>query len=163
MRIVLDTLRERPILSHAADKAGIHRKTLEYWMKCSEAGHDGYDIEWQGLTSRFHEHCKSAIDEAHDRLLAAVLEFGMGGVVYKNDEFLLSRGYEGPDAYLRDENGNPVIETARKPNLKMLRFFLEWVRPEKWGKDRRTDVPQRAAYLSSATSLRSPKIVRQRA
>lgn len=33
MRIVLDSLREYPVLSHAAGKAGIQRKTLEYWMK----------------------------------------------------------------------------------------------------------------------------------
>ena len=64
MRIVLDSLTEYPILSHAARKAGIHRKTLEYWIKRSEAGDDGYDIEWQGLKWRFHEQCKSAIDEA---------------------------------------------------------------------------------------------------
>jgi hypothetical protein len=35
MRVVIESLREVPILSHAAGKAGIHRKTLEYWMKCS--------------------------------------------------------------------------------------------------------------------------------
>jgi hypothetical protein len=29
MRIVLESLRERPVLWHAASKAGIHRKTLE--------------------------------------------------------------------------------------------------------------------------------------
>jgi len=57
MRIVIESLRERPILSHAAaGKAGIHRRTLEYWMKCSKAGKKGYDIEWQGMMWRFHEH-----------------------------------------------------------------------------------------------------------
>jgi hypothetical protein len=40
MRIVLECLREYPILSHPASKAGIYRKTLKYWMKCSEAGND---------------------------------------------------------------------------------------------------------------------------
>ena len=64
-------------------------------------------------------------------------------MVYKNDEFLLSLGYKGPDAYLTDENGNPVVETVRNPNRKMLRFLLEWLRPEKWGKDRKIDVPQK--------------------
>ena len=43
MRIVIESLRERPILSHAAGKAGIHRRTLEYWMKCSKAGKKGYE------------------------------------------------------------------------------------------------------------------------
>jgi hypothetical protein len=39
------------------------------------------------------------------------IDIAMGGVVYKNDEFLLSLGYEGPDAYLKDENGIPVLES----------------------------------------------------
>ena len=49
MRIVLDSLTEVPILDHAATKAGIHRKTLEYWLRRSAAGDAGYDIEWQGI------------------------------------------------------------------------------------------------------------------
>ena len=100
MQIVLDSLREYPVLSHATRKAGIHRKTLGYWMRCSEAGNEGYDIEWQGLIRRFHEHCQTAIEEAHDKILEAAWDIAIGGVVYKNDEFLLSLGCEGPDAYL---------------------------------------------------------------
>ena len=50
MRIVLNTLRERPILHHAAHEADIHRKTLERWIRRSEAGDNGYDIRWQGIT-----------------------------------------------------------------------------------------------------------------
>jgi hypothetical protein len=61
MRVVLENLRKCPIQSVAASKAGIHRRTLEYWIKRSEAGDDGYDIEWQGVMWRFHEHCKTAI------------------------------------------------------------------------------------------------------
>ena len=38
VRTVLNSLRERPILYQAADAAGIHRKTLEYWIRRSEAG-----------------------------------------------------------------------------------------------------------------------------
>ena len=71
MRIVLDSLRESPILSRAASKAGIHRKTLEYWIKRSEAGDAGYDLEWQGVEWRFHEHCESAMQEADGRVVAA--------------------------------------------------------------------------------------------
>ena len=41
-------------------KAGIHRKTLEYWLKRSKAGDEGYDIECQGLIWRFHEHCPNS-------------------------------------------------------------------------------------------------------
>jgi hypothetical protein len=147
MQIVLDSLRKYPVLSRAARKAGIHRKTLEYWMRCSEAGNEGYDIEWEGLIQRFHEHCQTAIEEAHETFLGAALDIAMGGVVYKNDEFLLSLGCEGPDAYLKDENGIPVLETVRKANPKMMRFLLEWLRPDKWGKHRKIDVPHHCGVL----------------
>ena len=86
------------------------------------------------------------------------VEFGMGGgVVYKNDEFLLSLGYKGLDAYLTDENGYPVVETVRNPNPKMLRFLLEWLRPEKWGEDRNTDVPQRTGVLVLGDTTKKPE------
>jgi hypothetical protein len=143
MRVVIESLREYPVLSRAASKAGIHRKTLEYWLKGSKAGDDRYDIEWQGVLWRFHEHYQTAIEEAYDKVLGPMWEFAMGGVVYKNDEFLLSLGCEGPEAYLRDENGIPIAETVRKPNGEMLRFLLAWWRPDEWGKRRKIDVPQK--------------------
>jgi hypothetical protein len=147
VRLVLDSLSEYPVLSHAARKAGIHRKTLEYWIKRSRAGDDEYDVEWRGETWKFHEHCQSAIEEAEDKLLRAAWDIAMGGVVYKNDERLLALGCEGPDAYLRDENGNPVVETIRNGNSKMLLFLLEWLRPDKRGKHRKIDVPQKGGVL----------------
>jgi hypothetical protein len=156
IRIVLDSLRENPLLSNAASKAGIHRKTLEYWLKRSAAGDAGYDIEWQGLEWRFHEHCEAARDEAYDKLLGALWDIAMGGEVYKTDESLLSLGYEGPDAYLRDENGNPVVETIRNPNGKMLRFLLELLRPEKWGKRRKRYVPQKGGVLIIGNTPKKP-------
>jgi hypothetical protein len=147
MRIVLDSLRERPILSDAAAKAGIHRKTLEYWLKRSEAGDDGYDLEWRGETARFHEHYESAIGEGYDELVLRVVDIAMGGVIYKTEQSLVDRGLRGPDAYLRDANGIPVVETIRNPNGKMLRFLLELLRPKKWGKHRKIDVPQTGGVL----------------
>ena len=156
MRIVLDSLRECPLLFKAASKARIHRKTLEYWLKRSAAGDAGYDVEWQGLEWRFHEHCKSAMDEPYENLVGALWDIAMGGEVYKKDEFLLSLGYEGPDAYLTDENGNPVVETIRNPNGKMLRFLLELLRPEKWGKRRKRYVPQKGGVLVIGNTPKKP-------
>jgi hypothetical protein len=156
MRIVLDALRERPILSDAADKAGIHRKALEYWMKNSETGHDGYDVEWQGLTSRFHEHCQSAIDEAHDRLLAVVWNIARG-VISKTDPFLVDLGYQGADAYAKDENGDFIVEVVGRPNPKMIRFFLELVRPETWGKNQKIDIPQKGGVVVIGESTEALK------
>jgi hypothetical protein len=147
MRIVLDSLRECPILWVAAAKAGIHRRTLEYWIKCSWAGDARYDIEWQGEIWRFHEHCESAIEEAHDRLRAVARDIAMGGVIYKIDQSLVDLGFEGSDAYLRDEHGNPVVETIRQPNGKMLRFILEWERSEIYGKNRKIDIPRNSGVL----------------
>ena len=157
MLLVLDALAERPFYYYAANKAGIHRKTLAYWIRRSEAGNDGYDIEWQDVTGRFHELCKFAIDEALQKLLDLMLErafFGYdkvltyrGRVMYKIDQGLVDRGYEGPDAYLRDENGNPIPETVRKVDMKAMRFWLVWHRPEKWGRQRKVEAPREGGVL----------------
>ena len=168
MRMILDGLAEHLVKGDAAAKAGISRKTLGYWLKHSEAGEDVYDVEWRGETAKFHEHCESAMGEAEDKVEAALLDFAMGGVVYKYDEFLLSLGYEGPDAYLRDENGDPVVETVRKAIPKMMRLYLERKRPERWGKHRKLDVPRNGGVLvvgdtpkklknSTAASIRARK------
>ena len=127
MRIVLDSLRERPNLSRAAAKAGIHRRTLEYWIKRSMAGDAGYDLEWQGVEWRFHEHCESAMQEAYDRFLAPAVDIALG-------------------TDLKDENGNPIPVTIRE-RAKMIRFLLEWQFPEKWGKHRKIDVPHNTGVL----------------
>jgi len=82
----------------------------------------------------------------------------------------LSLGCEGPDAYLKDENGISVLETVRRANPKMIRFLLEWLRPDKWGKHRKVDVPHHCAVLvirgadsdrpknSSAASVKARKL-----
>ena len=152
MLLILDALAERPFLYQAANKAGIHPKTLAYWIRRSEAGDDGYDIEWQDVTGRFHELCKLAIDEAVQILLDRMLERGFfgydkvlsyrGRVTYKIDQGLVDLGCEGPDAYLRDEYGNPVQETGRKVDTKAMRFWLEWHRPERWGRHRKVKAPR---------------------
>jgi hypothetical protein len=128
MRIVLDSLRERPNLSRAAAKAGIHRRTLEYWIKRSMAGDAGYDLEWQGVEWRFHEHCESAMQEAYDRFLAPAVDIALG-------------------TDMKDENGNPVPQASWKQRGKMIRFLLEWQFPEKWGKHRKIDVPHNTGVL----------------
>lgn len=129
MRTVIETLRECPIYSYAADKARVHRKTVEYWLKCSKEGDDGYDIMWECFTWRFHEVCTMAIDEAHDRVLASAWQVAMGV------------------RWTTDENGNFVEEVVGPPNPKMIRVLLELVRPEKWGKYPKIDRPQTGGVL----------------
>ena len=167
MLLVLDALVERPFYYYAANKAGIHCKTLAYWIRRSEAGDDGYDIEWQGLTWRFHEHCKSAIWQAELKLLDPMFEralFGYhkvltrrGRVVYKIDQDLVGLGFQGPDAYLRDENGNPVPETVRKVDTKAMRFILEWYRPDTWGKHPKRNAPREAGVLVVGDVIKKPE------
>jgi len=147
MRIVLDALVEYPILGRAAVKAGIYTKTLAYWLKWSEAGRDGYDIVWQGDHGRFHEHYRSAIDVAHDYLLFLVWQKAMG-ITFKKDPFLVDLGCKGFDAYARDENGNHIEELPRRrPSIRMMRLFLELMRPETYGKRRKRNIPQSGGVL----------------
>lgn len=137
MRTVIEALRERPIRASAAAKAGIHRKTLENWLKCSTAGQHGFDIEWEGHQWRFHEACEAAIDEAHDRLRDLMLDLAVGPITYKIDQDLVDLGMEGYDAYARDEHGD-FIEVARGPgNEKIIERVLETLRPQRWGRPRR--------------------------
>jgi hypothetical protein len=178
MRDILKSLRKRPILSEAAEKAGIHRKTLEYWIKCSAAGHKGYDIKSQGVTLRFHEHFEAAMHEADDKVVRALMERATGydkivtyrgRVIYQMDEFLLDLGYQGRDAYLKDKNGNPVPQTIRKVDTKAALWVLERRRPEVWGKNQKIDVPHqgggvlvvgdvtKALKNSTAASIRARK------
>jgi hypothetical protein len=134
MRIVIEALREYPILATAAAKAGIHRKTLTYWFKCSEAGQDGYDIEWEDFQWRFHEACQAAMELAHDRLLGLIYDNALGPITYQIDKDLVDLGMEGADAYARDENGD-LIEEARGPgNEKLLKFWLRLRHPEIYAK-----------------------------
>jgi hypothetical protein len=129
-RVVLDSLSERPIQSDAARQAGIHRRTLENWIKRSKAGDAGYDIEHEDVTMRFHVHCEWSKDAAYDKILEAAYLIAMG------------------KAYVTDENRNVTLETVRRPNLKMMRFLLEWVRPEVYGnKPPKPDVPQRSGVI----------------
>jgi hypothetical protein len=129
MRIVLDALTEYPVLGHAAAKAGIHPKTLAYWLRCSEAGHDGYDIEWGDVRWRFHEFRECAIEQARDMLSETAYQLAMG----------VTLKFDG--------DGNMIEEVVGPPNPKMIRSLLEWERPEKWGKRRNSDIPRTGGVL----------------
>jgi hypothetical protein len=167
MRIVLNSLRKYPVLWHAASKGGIHRKTLEYWLKRSAAGDDGYDIKWQGLTQRFHQHCESAIDQAHQNLKDEWLRRAIDGyekvlthrgrVVYKIDQELVGLGLQGPDAYLMDENGKPVPETVHKEDTKAQLHVLKEHRPDRWGKRPKIDAAREGGVLVIGDVTKKPK------
>jgi hypothetical protein len=169
MRIFLDSLAEYPALIYATKKAGIHRRTPEYWLKGSAAGHDGYDVEWRGVTMKFHEHHISAMEEGVDQLKAFAFRVATGydeiltykgRVSYKIDPVLLSLGHRGPDAYLKDENGDPVPETVRKYDLKTARLYLELYHP-KCGKDRKMDVTHKTGVLVIGVPSKTEKLEKE--
>ncbi len=166
MRIVLNSLRKYPLLWYAASKAGIHRKTLEYWLKRSAAGDPGYDLKWEGLEWRFHEHCKSAIAEARQRLDDEMLQRALGydkvlscqgRVMYKIDQGLAGLGFQGPDAYLRDENGNPVPETVPQVDKKAQLSILKRHRPNRYGGHPKIDAPREGGVLIIGGVTKKPK------
>jgi hypothetical protein len=138
MRIVLDALKECPILGQAAAKAGIHPKTLTYWLRRSEAGHDGYDIEWDGVQWRFHEHCQSAIEQAHDILSERAYQVAMG-VTHRFDD-----------------NGNMIEEVVGPPNPKMIRFLLAWGQPERWAQSRKSNIRRTGGVLVIGERAKDP-------
>ena len=74
-----------------------------------------------------------------------------GRVIYKIDQGLVRQGYQGADAYLKDENGNPVPETVRKEDMKAMQFWLESCVPTRGASTRRETLRARVAYLSSVT------------
>ena len=156
MLIVLESLQERPFLAEAALKAGIHRKTLEYWLKSSRAGLDGYDLEYEGVMWRFHRHCEIAMEAPFGMLLAIVWQRAMG-LVFKIDPYLVELGYRGFEAYATDENGDYIVEAKGRPNGKMIRFFLEMVRPDKWGKPRKVKAPYRSGVLVIGDPAQKPE------
>jgi hypothetical protein len=139
MLVVLKSLADCAILSHAASKAGIHRKKLEYWIKRSKAGDDGYDFEEDGLIWRFHDLVEFAIDEAHDKILEVVWKIAMGELYKKED------GREVPHLYVR------------RPNGKMMRFLLERKFPEKYGKHPKVDVPQQGGVVLIGAPMKPKK------
>ena len=158
MRILLDGVAVHRNKGDVAVRAGIHRYTLGYWLKQSAAGKAGYDLEWHGETWKFHEHFKAAVCEAEDKLLGALWDLGHGGVIYKTDQSLVDRGFQGPDAYLMDKDGMPVVETIRRPNVRALVMILQWKRAEKWGKHRKIKDPQEGGVVIVVGDINKRKL-----
>ena len=50
-------------------------------------------------------------------------------------------------ADLKDEDGKVFPHASWKQQWKMIRFLLEWQRPEVWGEHRKIDVPHNSGVL----------------
>jgi hypothetical protein len=78
-------------------------------------------------------------------------------VSYKIDKSLVELGYHGPDAYLKDENGNPVPETVRKVDKKAMQFILESYRRDRWDKHPKIDAPHEGGVLVIGDVTKKPE------
>ena len=77
--------------------------------------------------------------------------------MYKIDQGLVGLGCEGPDAYLRDENGNPIPETVHKVDMKASGYVLKRHRPETWGRHRKIDAPREGGVLVIGDVTKKPE------
>lgn len=149
--LILKTVSETPVIGHVVKCAGIARSTLEYWIEKSKRGveGDGFDLTISGETRRFHEWFQDAVETGKDRVRKAVWDAALGEgkhgteigtyqgrVVYQEDPDLIKLGaLRGTSAaWLRDERGNPVPVSWAKADLETLRWLLERIDPENFGR-----------------------------
>ena len=77
--------------------------------------------------------------------------------MYQIDQDLVALGYQGPAAYLRDENGNPIPETIHKEDTKAMLRVLKECRPGRWSKRPKIDVPRAGGVLIVGDVTKKPK------
>ncbi len=80
-----------------------------------------------------------------------------GRVVYKIDQDLVGLGFQGPDAYLRDENGNPIPETVRKVDMKAMRFSWSGTVPTSGASTQRVNAPREGGVLVIGDVTKKPE------
>ena len=94
---------------------------------------------------------ETAIAEAHQRVLDGLRDIALPAI-YKTDRSLVELGYQGSDAYAKDENGDFIVESYRM-NPKIALLLLEQHRPETYGKHRNRAVPQSGRVRDVAAAL----------
>ena len=79
---------------------------------------------------------------------------------YQTDPSLVKLGYQGVDAFATDADGNFIEEVVGPPDPKMIRFSLERVLPERYGKNRKSDIQRTGEPKdknSTAASIKARK------
>lgn len=170
---ILDACADTPVANSVCLRAGISPTTLKYWLQKSTEGGpgDGFDIvtglaEGEGpATIRFHEAWDIAIEAGVDRVEAAafrraigyreVLTF-QGRVMYQMDPDLISLGFTGVDAYLKDDFGAPIPETIEKQDPDLQMFILKARRAKFYGDKKQVDVNMRGGVLVVGVTAKTP-------
>jgi hypothetical protein len=65
--------------------------------------------------------------------------------------------FQGPDAYLTDENGKPVPETIHKQDTKAQQYVLKRRRSGTWDKHPKIDAPREGGVLVIGDVTKKPK------
>jgi len=76
-----------------------------------------------------------------------------GRVQYRYDPDLLALGFEGPAAYLLDENKMPIPEIIEEVDPDMVRWALERLHPEKYRIAQKIDVNHSGGVLVVGAQL----------
>ena len=69
------------------------------------------------------------------------MEIAKGGIKYKTDPFLEGLGFQGSDAFAKDEYGIPIVEAVRRSKPMIYLRILEMMDPERWAKPRKRSAP----------------------
>lgn len=164
LRNIVKWANQMPVIRVICERARIHRSSLAYWVKKSEAGDPGFDVTIDGETRRFHEWFHDAMNDAVDRIEEAAFKLAggthkevlvfKGRVQYQEDPDLVALGFEGSEAWLRDENGRPIPETIDKLDPDMTRFILKAHRPEKYVATQKIDVKHSGGVLVVGTQMK---------
>lgn len=157
-RNILDAIQKWPNVSHACVLNGINYVTLRNWLLKSKNGrpNDGWELDYEGRTARFHVHYDDCIDASVQRVeetfIARAIGYKetlnhQGRVQYQMDEDLLRLGFFGYEAYLRDENGKPIPETVDKQDPECMLAVLKHFRPDRWTTKVNMDVTHKGGVL----------------
>jgi hypothetical protein len=168
LKAILNTIATKPAITRAAADNGITYSLLRNWLERSDKGvpGDGFDVDWGGVTKRFHLHFKDARDTGIQEIEDAIIERARvgwieilsdrGRVVYQIDNELAKLGLTGPDAYLLDKNGNPIPEQISHQDPEIQMEVLRHLRRETWGRREQVDVSVRGGVMVVDSRLKNP-------
>ena len=169
----LNQLSRIPRVKDACRFAGFSYESFRYYLAKSEKGQpgDGFDLTYGEETKRFHLHYADVIDGGiqgiEDELKWRALKghyqtlHDKGRVIYQVDEELAGLGLTGPDAYLRDEDNNPIPERIHLQDPEVMLAVLRAFRRDRWGLKEQHDVLVRGGVMVVDMRAKNSKVVEE--
>lgn len=164
LRLLIKFAAENPIKVDMCRRAGISTRLLHRWIEQSKGGHPAFQsLLIDGEIVKFHDALAAAFEDAvgpieqtmrglatgtHRKVLTH-----QGRVQYRYDPDLLALGFEGPQAYLLDENKMPIPEIIEEVDPDMVRWALERLSPEKYRIAQKIDVNHTGGVLVVGAQL----------